>query len=94
MYKSAFIGFESVVAAQPVFIEALMDDWPHLTQQDPNVPIVESMAFALDFAYDGGTPLIQSFMPRLLGFPWLPYTTINDKELSTNNFGSLHFFPF
>jgi hypothetical protein len=94
VYKSAFIGFENIAPAQPAFIEALMDDWPHLTEQDPNVPIVESMAFALDFAYDDDTQFIQSTGPRLLGFPWLPYTTINDKRMSTNDFSLIHFFPF
>lgn len=54
------------------------------------------MAFALDFAWvwDNGPEFVQPFGPKLLGFPWLPYTAINDKQLSTNNFDSLHFFPF
>lgn len=96
IYKTTFIGFEDEVPASPAFIEALMNDWPHLTEQDPNVPIVESMAFALDFAWtwDNGQAYVQAMGPKCLGFPWLPYTTIWDKQLRTNNFGSIHYFPF
>jgi hypothetical protein len=93
LYKTAFIGFENVVSPQPVYLEALLYDWPHPNLQTPNRPIADSMAFALDFAWDSDAAYIRSLGPKLLGFAWLPYRTIYDQPLSTNDFSSILFGP-
>jgi hypothetical protein len=91
IYKTAFVGFENTVSPQPTFIEALLYDWPHPNLQTPNCPIAESFAYALDFAWEGDQTYIRSTGPKLLGFPWLPYRSIYDSQLATNDFPSLQF---
>lgn len=92
LYKTVFVGFENVTSPQPTFIEALLYDWPHPNLQIPNAPIVDSVAFALDFAWEGDSNYIRSLGPKTLGFAWLPYRTIYDSQLRTNDFSSIDFF--
>ena len=91
VYKTAFVGFENMVSPQPVFVEALLYDWPHPELQTPNRPIVDSVAFALDLAWGGDSVYIQSTGPKVLGFAWLPYRTLYDRNLATNDFSSILF---
>jgi len=92
LYKTVFVGFENVTSPQPTFIEALLYDWPHPNLQVPNAPIVDSVAFALDFAWEGDANYIRSLGPKTLGFAWLPYRTIYDAQIRTNDFSSIDFF--
>ncbi len=91
LYKTVFVGFQNTVSPQPTFIEALLYDWPHPSLQIPNAPIVDSVAFALDFAWEGDANYIRSLAPKTLGFAWLPYRTIYDSQLRTNDFSSIDF---
>lgn len=58
LYKSAFLGFEHVIAPEPAVTEILWSDWPHPEEQIPSAPISVSFRYALDFAFEGDSAYI------------------------------------